>query len=360
MDRVVLAGAGDVILDRPDPKTAFQYVAPLFREADIAYVNMEQVLADDGVPHPCQSVSKGARFVEAYVDAEVDVVSCATNHAMDWGEEGMIGTLETLDTAGVAHCGTGRDLAEARKPVILERKGQKVGFLNYCSVARPEYDADVDKPGIAPLKVHTLYEQVDFQPATPPRIVSLPTKESREMICADIRALKERADVVVVAFHWGQHLVPTVIPMYCVEMAHDAIDAGADLIIGAHTHILKGIEVYRGKTIYYSLGNFVLDFGDAFHDTRLIDSLDAHYKPTPESRVDRNKTMIVKAYLEDGQVVQTGFVPAMINADGDPMPVRRGGEGDAVVAYMERITEEAGLNARFEWVSDDEVAICER
>lgn len=60
MDRVVLAGAGDVILDRPDPKTAFQYVAPLFREADIAYVNMEQVLADDGVPHPCQSVSKGA------------------------------------------------------------------------------------------------------------------------------------------------------------------------------------------------------------------------------------------------------------------------------------------------------------
>ena len=70
--------------------------------------------------------------------------------------------------------------------------------------------------------------------------------------------------------------------------------------------------------------------------------------------------MIVKAYLEDGQVVQTGFVPAMINADGDPMPVRRGGEGDAVVAYMERITEEAGLTARFEWVSDDEVAICER
>ncbi len=360
MEPVILVGAGDVILDRPDPKTAFQYVAPIFREADVTYVNMEQILADNGVPHPCQSVSKGSRFVEAYTDAEVDVVSCATNHAMDWGEEGLLETIETLDKSGVAHCGTGKNLDEARQAVILERKGQKIGFLNYCSVARPEYDADIDKPGIAPLKVHTLYEQVDFQPATPPRIVSMPTKESRKMITDDIKALKSKVDVVAVAFHWGQHLLPAIVPEYCIEMAHDAIDAGADIIIGAHTHILKGIEIYKGKTIYYSLGNFVLDFGDAFHDTRLIDSLDAHYKPTPESRIDRNKTMIIKAYIEDGEIVQTGFYPAMINADGDPMPVKRTGEGADVVAYMEEITAEAGLNAAFEWVDDDEVRIYEK
>lgn len=359
MKPITLVGAGDVILDRPDPKTAFQYVRSIFKDADITYVNMEQILADDGIPHPCQSVSKGSRFVEAYTDADVDVVSCATNHAMDWGEEGLIGTIETLDKAGVAHMGTGRNLDEARQAVIIEREGQKVGLLNYCSVARPEYDADVDKPGIAPLKVHTLYEQVDFQPATPPRIVSFPTKESREMICSDIAALKEKVDVVVVTFHWGQHLVPAIVPMYCIEMAHDAIDAGADLIIGAHTHILKGCEVYKGKTIYYSLGNFVLDFGDAFHDTRLIDSLDQHYKPTPESRVDRNKTMVVKAVIENGEVVQTGFYPAMINKDGDPMPVKRGGEGDDVVRYMEEITAEAELNAKYEWLNDDEVVIKE-
>ena len=356
-EQIVITGAGDVIIDRPDPKTCFQYVAPMFREADIAYVNMEQVLADEGIPHPCQSVAKGSRYVEAYVDAQVDVVSCATNHAMDWGVDGLLGTIETLDKAGVAHCGTGRNLDEARKPVILERKGTKVGFLNYCSVARPEYDAGPNKPGLAPLKVYTIYEQVDFQPATPPRIVSFPTKESYEMITSDIKKLKEEVDVVVVTFHWGQHLIPAVVPMYCVEMAHAAIDAGADLIIGAHTHILKGCEVYKGKVVYYSLGNFVLDFGEAFHDTTLIDSLDEHYKPTPESRVDRLKTMVVKAYIEDGKIVRAGFVPCMINEDVDPVPVTRQNGGEEVVRYMEEITAEAGLNAKYVWVSDEEVEI---
>lgn len=73
---------------------------------------------------------------------------------------------------------------------------------------------------------------------------------------------------------------------------------------------------------------------------------------------ERDNTMIVKAYIEDGKIVQYGFVPCMI-IDGDPTPVKRGGKGDTVVKYMERITEEAGLNARYEWVSDDEVKIVE-
>lgn len=358
-ERLVLTGAGDVILDRDDHLTGFKNVRDIFRAADFAYVNMEQILADEGIPHPCQSVSKGSRFVETYVDAQVDIVSCATNHAMDWGVPGLLGTIETLDKAGVAHMGTGANLAEARKPVILERKGTKVGFINWCSVARPEYDADDENPGIAPIKVHTLYEQVDFQPATPPRIVSFPTKETCEMITSDIKALKEQVDVVVCTFHWGQHLLPAIVPQYCVELAHACIDAGADIIIGAHTHILKGVEVYKGKAIFYSLGNFLLDFGKAFNDKRLINGLDVHYfggTPAPELIADRQKTMICKAYIEDGEIVQVGFIPAMI-IDGDPTPVKRGGMGDDVVRYMEEITAEAGLNGKYEWISDEEVKI---
>lgn len=360
-NRLTLAGAGDVIIDRDDQLTAFKNVRDIFRDADVTYVNMEQILADDGIPHPAQSVAKGSRFVDAYVDAQVDVVSCATNHAMDWGVPGLLGTIETLDAAGVAHCGTGADLAEARKPVILDRKGTTFGVLNYCSVARPEYDADETHPGIAPLKVHTLYQQVDFQPATPPAIISRPTPESYEMIVGDVAELRKRVDVVVVAFHWGQHLLPVVVPQYCVEMAHAVIDAGADIVIGSHTHILKGIELYKGKAIYYSTGNFVLDIGKGFTDHRLIDGLDKHYfggTPEPSVFAERNNTIIVKAYIEDGKITQYGFMPCMI-IDGDPTPVKRGGAGDDVVGYMQRITEQAGFNARYEWISDDEVVIVE-
>lgn len=360
-EKLVLVGAGDVIIDRDDHLSVFKNVRDIFRDADVTYVNMEQILADEGIPHPCQSVSKGSRFVEAYTDSQVDVVSLATNHAMDWGVPGLLGTIETLDAAGVAHCGTGANLAEARKAVILERKGTTFAFLNYCSVARPEYDADEAHPGIAPLKVHTLYQQVDFQPATPPAIISRPTPESFEMIVGDVEELRKQVDVVVVTFHWGQHLLPAVVPQYCVEMAHGVIDAGADIVIGAHTHILKGVEMYQGKAIYYSTGNFVLDFGKAFHDTKLIGGLDLHYfggAPTPEMLAERDNTMIVKAYVEDGHIVSYGFIPCMI-IDGDPTPVKRGEKGDEVVAYMEKITKQAGFNARYEWVSDDEVKIVE-
>lgn len=360
--QLVFTGVGDIIIDRDDHLSALKNVRDVFRSSDVAYANMEQVLSDEGTPHPAQSVSRGSRFVEAYTDAQIDVVSCATNHALDWGTAGLLGTIETLDDAGVAHCGTGADLAEARKPAILDREGTTFGVLNYCSVARPEYDADEHNPGVAPLKVHTLYQQVDYQPATPPAIISRPTPESYDMIIEDVKRLKEQVDVVVVAFHWGQHLLPVVVPQYCVEMGRGVVDAGADIVIGSHTHILKGVEVYKGKSIFYSTGNFVLDFGKAFTDRRLIDGLDKHYfggRPDDSVLAERDKTMIVKAYIEDKKVVQTGFIPCMI-IDGDPTPVPRGGQGDDVVEYMRDITREAGFNAEYEWVSDDEVKIVVR
>jgi len=129
-----------------------------------------------------------------------------------------LGTIVALDNAGVAHCGTGADISEARKPAILERKGTKFGVLHYCSVARPEYDADENHPGTVPLKVHTLHRQADFRPAP----------ESYEMIISDVKALRELVDIVVVAVHWGQHLLAVIVPQYCVEMAHGVVHAGAD------------------------------------------------------------------------------------------------------------------------------------
>lgn len=362
-EQLVFAGAGDIILDRDEPLTALQNVADVLRNADVTYINMEQVLCDGGTPKPGHAVSKGTRFVEVYKDAQVDVVSTATNHAMDWGEDGLAESLETLDRAGVAHAGTGANLSEARKPAILERQGTKFGFLNYCAVHPSGYEATATKAGLAPLKVDTLYRQFEEQPGTPPEIISRPTLASTEMITEDVKALREQVDIVIVVFHWGQHLLDYVIPQYCIETAHATLDAGADMIISSHTHILKGIEIYKGKPIYYSLGNFVEDFGKAFaqgDDNIMIQRLNMHYfgQPTKPNADKAAMTIIAKAYIQDGKIVQFGFMPGRI-IDHNPTLLKRDEGGQEVVDYMTWITQAAGLNARFEWISDDEVKAIE-
>lgn len=359
-ESITLTCVGDVILDREEPVSGFQFVGPVFKEADIAIVNMEQVLSDHGHPHPKQGVSHGSRFIEPYVVYGVDYVSTATNHAMDWGEEGLFGTMETLNQAGIAYSGIGGNLDEARKPAILKRKGNKVGILNYTSVAYEECNATKDKSGVAGIEVWTIYENIDFAPAAPPLVHSMVKKHSMEMVIEDIQNLRDQVDVLMVIYHWGQIIKPVDIPEYCVELGHASIDAGADIVLGHHPHILKGAEIYKGKAIFYSLGNMFIDFAGCFRadDLKMITGLNQLYKPTPQSLLDRSKTLIVKAYIADGKIEKITFLPAYLNKDNNPeMAPRSGGLGESVRSYMACISAEAGLNGRFEWINDDEVLV---
>ena len=135
-ESITFVAVGDVIIDREHPETMFRHVREVFQSADIAYANMEQVLSEKGTPHPRQAVHSSPDIVDAYTKNGIDVVSLATNHIMDWGTEGLFGTLEMLKSAGIQYCGVGENIAEARKPAILERKGTKVGLLNFCTVSR--------------------------------------------------------------------------------------------------------------------------------------------------------------------------------------------------------------------------------
>lgn len=353
-EAITLVGAGDVIIDREEPETIFRHVADVFRSADIAYANMEQVLSDKGTPHPRIAVHADPKMVDAYVDAKIDVVSLATNHIMDWGVEGLLGTLDTLDTAQVAYCGAGRNLTEARKPAILERKGTKVGFLNYCTVHLDGCEATEDRPGLAGIRVWTIYEKEDYQPATPPRIVSLTHKEDLANLVAAIKKLKAQTDIVVLCMHWGQHILPAIIPDYCIEIAHEAIDAGADLILGSHTHILKGIEMYKGKAIFYSLANFALELGPNLRgaDQKHISRLDIHYRVT--SWHDRRKTMMAKAIIEKGEITRVSYIPCYENDDMEPEIVAKSDpRGQDVFNYVQEISRSEKLPVNFAWDGDE-------
>jgi len=351
-EAITLVGVGDVIIDRDKPESIFWNVEDTLRSADIAYANCEQPLSDKGTPNPKQAVYSSPKNLDGFLAAGFDVVSLANNHALDWGLEALVDTMNRLNAAGLPYVGAGKNISEAQQPVILERKGTKVGFLSYSCVHMDGYEATNDRPGLAPIRVWTIYDKVDYQPATPPRIVSFPYKEDMEALTENIKKLKAQVDIVVLCMHWGQHLVPAVIPMYCIELGHAAIDAGVDIILGTHTHILKGIEIYKGKPIFYSTANFALELGTHMRDRKHVGSLNDFYKITDET--ERRNTLIAKFIIKDGKIDRISYIPCYINEKSEPVIQKRSDSlGQQVFDYIDRISVSENLPVHFAWDGDE-------
>ncbi len=161
--------------------------------------------------------------------AGFNVLSMANNHMLDYGADGLLETIHHLDSLGINHSGAGDSLSSARREAIVTCNGSKIAFLSYSLTFPKEFYADKDRAGTAPGFRPTLEE--------------------------DISRARASADYVVVSFHWGQELA--VMPKkYQVTAARLAVDAGADIVIGHHPHVLQGIEHYKNALIFYSLGNF--------------------------------------------------------------------------------------------------------
>jgi poly-gamma-glutamate capsule biosynthesis protein CapA/YwtB (metallophosphatase superfamily) len=217
--------------------------------------------------------------------------------------------------------GAGRDIDEARKPAIVECKGVKIAFLAYCSVLRLGQAAGKGKVGITPMRAHTYYEPEEFQPGTPPRIVTVPYEEDVKALQDDIRKAKQQADAVIVSLHWGLRHVPKTICTYQPPVAHAAIDAGADLILGHHAHSIKAVEVYKGKVCFYSIGNFMTTGSPKSEADNLEWNL--MWFQTDKECLPPNglyhfpthcrKTMIAKAVIGKSGVEKVSFLPAFIN-----------------------------------------------
>lgn len=364
---ITFLGVGDVVIDLKQPETAFRHVADVLRSADITYANCEQSLSDLGSPNPKQAIPPGPKNIDAYLYAGIDIISLANNHTQDWGKEALLDTMARLKTAGLPYIGVGKNLKEARQPVILERNRTKVGFLAYCSVG-PEglsYEAQDNFPGYAPARAITVYEHVDPQPGTWPRIITIPVKEDLANIVEDVKKLKSQVDVVIVCPHWGLHVLPRVIPDYCYDIGHAAIDAGADLIIGTHTHVLKGIEMYKGKAIFHNTADFIFTMrNDRFdRNPRLkftapghVSNLKKLYNIDPQkwNIEHKNKSLIVKAVIEDGEIRRVSYIPCHINKQNEPEIVKRNDpKGQQVFDYVMDVTRSENLTTNFAWEGDE-------
>lgn len=325
-DTISVAAIGDMYIKRPDPETIYALAAEALRSADIAFGNLEVAMSNVGAPIAGKfmgTMKSPETSMRALTDAGFDVVALANNHSMDYGADALLRTIELLDQAGIAHCGGGRNLDEARKPAILERKGVRVAFLSYSSVYEPAFAAAATRPGIATVKVHTAYQpspRVFEQPGSPPVVLTIPDPAERERMEEDIRQAKQKADAVVIAWHWGvsqgyRKLVP-----YQVELGHVAVDAGADLIVGHHAHVIQPVEVYKGRAIFYGVAQFGFEM-----DT-------PHFG---------HETMMVRAQVGKGGVERVGALPAYINDKLQPevLDLER---GKAVVAIIRELSGEFG------------------
>ncbi|MBI2910075.1 MAG: CapA family protein [Chloroflexi bacterium] len=357
-DVISLVGVGDVYPRREDPESLFELTAPILRDADVAFGQLETNFSERGNPHlHLLAHPRGAAAIAA---AGLDVMSFASNHTLDWGEEAVLDTLAIMKRNDIEIVGVGRNIADARRPAILERKGTKIAFLAYCSVLPAGAEALEDKLGCAPMRATTCYEQVDWQPGTPPRILTQAVQEDLAAMVDDVRKVRSQADIVVMSLHWGVHLVPSVLAMYQLEVGHAAIDAGADLILGHHAHILKGIEVYKGKVVFHSLCNFACD---SPANTRHLKTSFYKVKPDPEYPtyhfpVDSRKTMIAKCVIRNKRIERVSYLPVYINKLGQPEPLsREDSRSEEVHQYMDWLCEDQGLETRFSWDGDEVLVI---
>ncbi|GIO68848.1 CapA family protein [Paenibacillus cookii] len=232
---MIFSGKVETLLEKNGYSYPFHYLGDMFKKDDLTLGNLETPVTTGGVSaQNKQFVFKSSpQALEALRAAGMDVVNLGNNHILDQGEVGLLDTINYLDQSGIQYVGAGKDADRAYQPVYFERGGMKIAVIG-ASRVYPEtnWAAGTNKPGVA-----SAYD-----------------KASR--VIATIGEARKKADLVIVMVHWGieRALTPNDIQK---KLGHDFIDAGADLIIGGHPHVLQGLEQYKGKWIAYSTGNFI-------------------------------------------------------------------------------------------------------
>lgn len=268
--RRTLVFTGDVnLMNVTDPAAPFARVAGVLRGADVLFGNLECCLYTG--PAPRSATDEGfyaaPASARALTLAGYDAVGVANN--VTYGAEAIASSLAELDRLGILHAGAGANSAQARAPAVVEHKGARVGFLQRTSVYWPtNHEAGEHSPGVAALRGHTAYQlplhktRPEIPPANrpgvPPVIVTWADAAYLAQYREEIAALKRTADIVVASHHWGLH---GEVLQYMGEIAHAAIDAGADVVVGHGPHVALPVEIYRGKPVFYGLGSFSFHTG---------------------------------------------------------------------------------------------------
>ncbi|HEY7890412.1 MAG TPA: CapA family protein [Steroidobacteraceae bacterium] len=344
--------AGDVILDEPDPDHWLQGLRKVTHSADLTIGHLE-------VPHTSRGTESSAdvpapaadpTHLQALARAGFAAMTLAGNHIADRGPEGIADTTAMLGRLGIACCGAGASIDEARRPAILTRNGVRVALLSYNCVGPESSWALPHRAGCAYVRV----EPADGGPISPAANLTQLDTRSVADISRDIARVRAQADLLIVALHKGIVHRPAEIASYERPLAHAAIDAGADIVVGHHAHIIRGIEIYRGRPIYHGLGNGCVV-------TRALTPNQSHPKRAEWARRRKElfgfepdpayilapfhpeaiHALMARVHYREGAFA-FGFVPIHVEPPGRPV-IPTPEQASRTVAYVASITERAGL-----------------
>ena len=360
---------GDLILDEPGP------IAPYFDDCREVLKAQDILIGHVETPHTTrnlpscidiQAPPSKPEHLEPLRAVGFDVATVAGNHLYDCGPYGVIDTVEKLKKLGIQPVGGGANIAEAKKPAILEKNRLKVGVLSYNATGPKLGWAMSQKPGANYVSVETSYVPARDMPGCPAKVYTFLWPESLKQFQEEVSALRQQVDVVVVCLHKGNGGDNPRLDNYEQPLCYAAIDAGADIIFAHHHHVLKGVELYKDRPIYHGLGNFVCvtyAMTDVHNNTTekiaymkqraREGTADGHYEVEfyPWSQVSRY-TMIAKVLVDENGIVESGFIPCYIEKSGNVTVKNRVNGGQEVLDFVIKQTEGAHLGVSFEWSED--------
>ncbi len=359
-DTMRFALAGDAIITQrlaPFTEPEFLRLIDVIRAADLAFVNLEVLFHTYTEGYPAAHsggtwMAAHPRIAHELAWAGFDMVSLANNHTMDWGEGGLDATKAALDAADLTYAGAGANLALARAPGYRESRGGRVALISVASTFSDEHRAGAQRgdirgrPGLSPLRYEVTHrvsaaslaglravarelglsvgtaERLrfmgqDYEVGDPPGRHTSPHAGDLREIAAAVHEARQRADWVIVTSHSHEGTSDREVPAeFVVTFARAMIDAGADLWVGHGPHVLRGIEIYRGKPIFYSLANFVFQNEPVEHlPAEFYTDLDLPSDTMPSAGFDRRNERSRGGFPAQ-QVYWESVVASPVFADG--------------------------------------------
>lgn len=345
--------AGDLVLDEPDPDHWLSGIAGALRAAHVAIGHLEVPHSRRGVELQGDVPAPGAdpAHLSALKRAGFSAVTLGGNHIADLGAIGIADTRDELQRLGLRFTGAGATLSDASAPAFIEASDRRIALLSFNCVGPEAAWATSDRAGCAYVRIETS----DGSPIAPSAPLARIDPASLAEMQQAIAEARTQADLVIVALHKGIVHTPVRLSPYERALSHAAIDAGGDIVLGHHAHIVRGIELYRGKPIFHGLGNGCVV-------TRALSPNQSHearaawarkrremfgFEPDPAYELapfhpEAVNAMLGRVRLDASGAMQSGFTPVYVEAPGRPT-LAHGDTADRVIAYIDRITREAGM-----------------
>ncbi|MCQ6268369.1 CapA family protein [Fictibacillus sp. WQ 8-8] len=327
--KFTIAAVGDLAPLRSvtDCQPAVNKVWDLLRNADLSIANLELPLTNSEVRvDKAITLKASPSIAPSLMEAGIDAVTVANNHALDFGATGLLETMEVLKASGVHAVGGGINMEAASQPLFMEINGMRVAILGFCSALPTGYAAGTNRPGIAPIRAHARFYidnmTLDEQPGISPWVETTVNQGDLEYACNIVESAKKESDFVIVNMHWG---IPNgwcaafqgPLADYQQPLGHALIDAGADIILGHHPHVIHGIEKYKHGLIAYSLGNFLFHSMGEDHEMKLTVAYPP-YKVDSLETGEAREAVVVELEMENNRLVSVRLLPIHLNSKGEP------------------------------------------